>query len=100
MGRAQVRGRRKRRPDTVPEVFNIESLDLGDERKARREGAVLASVLRMCGKKGVISVAAPAKDIQFDHAVAHELGSDRGCVASAGELRMGRRYRAEGLLQG
>jgi hypothetical protein len=37
--------------ETVPEVFIIESLDLGDERKARREGEVLASVLRMCGKR-------------------------------------------------
>ena len=45
------RPRRKRRVETVPEVFIIESLDLGDERKARREGEVLASVLRMCGKR-------------------------------------------------
>ena len=43
--------KKRRRPDTVPEVFIIESLDLGDERKARREGEVLASVLRMCGKR-------------------------------------------------
>jgi len=37
--------------DTVPEVFIIESLELGDEREARREGEVLAAVLRMCGKQ-------------------------------------------------
>lgn len=43
--------RKKRRIETVPEVFIIESLELGDERKARREGEVLASVLRMCGKR-------------------------------------------------
>jgi hypothetical protein len=42
---------RKRRAETVPEVFIIESLELGDERKARREGEVLAAVLRMCGKR-------------------------------------------------
>jgi hypothetical protein len=37
--------------DTVPEVFIIESLELADERQARREGEVLARVLRMCGKR-------------------------------------------------
>jgi len=47
----RTRPRRKRRVETVPEVFIIESLELGDERKARREGEVLASVLRMCGKR-------------------------------------------------
>ena len=36
---------------SVPEVFIIESLELIDENKDRREGAVLASILRMCGKK-------------------------------------------------
>lgn len=42
---------RKRNPrDTVPEVFIIESLELSDEAKERREGAVLAAVLKMCGK--------------------------------------------------
>lgn len=35
---------------TVPEVFIIESLELTDEAKERREGAVLAAVLKMCGK--------------------------------------------------
>jgi hypothetical protein len=43
--------RKRRRVQTVPEVFIIESLDLGDERKARREGEVLAAVLRVCGKR-------------------------------------------------
>src|ERR1700722_13922119 len=47
----QERARRKGRVETVPEVFIMESLELGDERKARLEGAVLASVLRMCGKR-------------------------------------------------
>lgn len=41
---------RKSKSDTVPQVFIIESLDLVDETKERREGAVLASVLKMCGK--------------------------------------------------
>lgn len=36
---------------SVPEVFIIESLTLADENKERREGAVLASILRMCEKK-------------------------------------------------
>ena len=49
--RVQGRVRRKRRVDTVPEVFIIESLELTDERESRREGEVLASVLRMCGKE-------------------------------------------------
>lgn len=35
---------------TVPEVFILESLELEDETEERREGAVLASVLKMCGK--------------------------------------------------
>jgi hypothetical protein len=35
-----------------PEVFIIESLKLNDEKK-RREGAILADVLRMCGKKPI-----------------------------------------------
>jgi hypothetical protein len=47
----QRRARRKSRVETVPEVFIIESLDLADERNARREGEVLAAVLRMCGKQ-------------------------------------------------
>jgi len=51
MVRPRVRPRKRRRVDTVPEVFIIESLELGDEREARREGEVLASVLRMCGKQ-------------------------------------------------
>jgi hypothetical protein len=38
------------RTDTVAQVFIIESLKLVDETKERREGAVLASVLKMCGK--------------------------------------------------
>lgn len=41
---------KKRKTDTVAEVFIIESLELVDETKERREGAVLASVLKMCGK--------------------------------------------------
>lgn len=41
---------RKSKTDTVAEVFIIESLELVDENKERREGAVLASVLKMCGK--------------------------------------------------
>lgn len=40
----------KRGSRTVPEVFIIESLELEDEVKERREGAVLAAVLKMCGK--------------------------------------------------
>jgi hypothetical protein len=41
---------RKSKADTVAQVFIIESLELLDEAKERREGAVLASVLKMCGK--------------------------------------------------
>jgi hypothetical protein len=41
---------RKSKTDTVAQVFIIESLELVDENKERREGAVLASVLKMCGK--------------------------------------------------
>jgi len=41
---------RKTQASTVPQVFIIESLDLVDELKERREGAVLAAVLKMCGK--------------------------------------------------
>ena len=41
---------KKKPTDTVPEVFILESLTLNDESKERREGAVLASVLKMCGK--------------------------------------------------
>jgi hypothetical protein len=46
----QTPARKKDRSGTVPEVFIIESLGLDDEANARREGAVLAAVLRMCGK--------------------------------------------------
>ncbi len=41
---------KKSKTDTVAQVFIIESLELIDETKERREGAVLASVLKMCGK--------------------------------------------------
>lgn len=41
---------KKGRAHTVAEVFIIESLSFVDEAKERREGAVLASVLKMCGK--------------------------------------------------
>lgn len=41
---------RTSKTDTVAQVFIIESLELVDENKERREGAVLASVLKMCGK--------------------------------------------------
>ena len=41
---------KKKSADTVPEVFIIESLELEDEANERREGAVLAAVLKMCGK--------------------------------------------------
>src|SRR5882757_2243685 len=41
---------KKKPADTVPEDFIIESLTLKDEAKERREGAVLASVLKMCKK--------------------------------------------------
>lgn len=41
---------KKNKADTVAQVFIIESLELVDEAKERREGAVLASVLKMCGK--------------------------------------------------
>lgn len=40
-----------RKSDTVPQVFIVESLELDDEAKGRREGEVLAAVLRMCGKE-------------------------------------------------
>ena len=41
---------KKKPDDTVPDVFILESLKLDDEEHERREGAVLASVLKMCGK--------------------------------------------------
>jgi hypothetical protein len=41
---------RRGKASTVPEVFILESLELVDEAKERREGAVLAAVLKMCGK--------------------------------------------------
>ncbi len=41
---------RKKRTSTIPQVFIIESLELIDETKERREGAVLAAILKMCGK--------------------------------------------------
>ena len=41
---------KKKKTDTVAQVFIIESLELVDEAEERREGAVLASVLKMCGK--------------------------------------------------
>ncbi|MDO8777613.1 MAG: hypothetical protein Q7K57_54640 [Burkholderiaceae bacterium] len=47
----QSASRRKRSDGTVAEVFIIESLTLTDETKERHEGAVLAAVLKMCGKK-------------------------------------------------
>ena len=46
----QAPTKKKKGTDTVPEVFIIESLELTDETKERREGAVLAAVLKMCGK--------------------------------------------------
>jgi hypothetical protein len=46
----QTPTRKKKAGDTVPEVFIIESLELADEANSRREGEVLAAVLRMCGK--------------------------------------------------
>jgi len=46
----QVPTRKKAADGTVPEVFIIESLTLTDEKKERREGAVLAAILKMCGK--------------------------------------------------
>jgi hypothetical protein len=46
----QTPTRKKNPRDSVPEVFIVESLELADERKERREGEVLAAVLRMCGK--------------------------------------------------
>ena len=42
--------KRRKRADTVPEVFIIESLEISDEVEERREGEVLAAVLKMCGK--------------------------------------------------
>lgn len=47
----QSPSKKKLADGTVPEVFIIESLTLTDENKERREGAVLASILRMCEKK-------------------------------------------------
>jgi hypothetical protein len=41
---------KRKKSYTVAQVFIIESLELIDEAKERREGAVLASVLKMCGK--------------------------------------------------
>jgi hypothetical protein len=46
----QIPTPKKKAGGTVPEVFIIESLELADEAKERREGAVLAAVLKMCGK--------------------------------------------------
>src|ERR1700741_3625319 len=46
----QVPTRKGKPTDTVPEVFVLESLELNDEADERREGAVLAAVLKMCGK--------------------------------------------------
>ena len=46
----QIPTRKKKSGDTVPEVFIIESLELADEANGRREGEVLAAMLRMCGK--------------------------------------------------
>ena len=46
----QMPTRKRKAGSTVPEVFIVESLGLADERKDRREGEVLAAVLRMCGK--------------------------------------------------
>jgi hypothetical protein len=46
----QVPTRKKKRGATIPEVFIVESLGLADEAGERREGAVLAAVLKMCGK--------------------------------------------------
>jgi hypothetical protein len=46
----QVPTRKKKRGATVPEVFIVESLGLADEVSERREGGVLAAVLKMCGK--------------------------------------------------
>lgn len=43
--------RKKESDGTVAEVFIIESLNLIDEAKGRHEGSVLASVLKMCGKR-------------------------------------------------
>jgi hypothetical protein len=40
---------KKNKEDTVVQVFIIASLKLVDEAKERREGAVLAFVLKMCG---------------------------------------------------
>lgn len=43
---------KKKSPNgTVAEVFIIESLSLVDEAKQLHEGAVLASILKMCGKR-------------------------------------------------
>jgi len=47
----QTPSKKKSSNGTVAEVFIIESLTLRDENKQRHEGAVLASVLKMCGKK-------------------------------------------------
>ncbi len=47
----QTPSKKKSSDGSVAEVFIIESLTLRDETKQRHEGAVLASVLRMCGKK-------------------------------------------------
>ncbi len=47
----QTPSKKKSSNGTVAEVFIIESLTLRDETKQRHEGAVLASVLKMCGKK-------------------------------------------------
>jgi len=46
----QIPTPKKKSSDTVPEVFIIESLELTDEAKERRGGAVLAAVFKMCGK--------------------------------------------------
>lgn len=42
-----------RHPETVPQVFIIESLRLGDEKAQRFEGRVLSQILRLSGKKSI-----------------------------------------------
>jgi hypothetical protein len=51
--------------DTVAQVFIIESLALIDEAKERREGAVLASVLKMCGKNPLYYYIRTKKELEY-----------------------------------
>lgn len=56
---------KKSKSDTVAQVFIIETLELIDETKERREGAVLASVLKMCGKNPLYYYIRTKKELEY-----------------------------------